>query len=65
MQADILSVGPDATVEADLHRAYLDVSSSLSETLVPEARLELAHLAAEDFESSASTIPPLGPASGV
>ncbi len=30
--------------------------------LVPEARLELARLAAEDFESPASTIPPLGPA---
>jgi hypothetical protein len=29
--------------------------------LVPEARLELASLAAEDFESPASTIPPLGP----
>lgn len=29
--------------------------------VVPEARLELASLAAEDFESPASTIPPLGP----
>lgn len=29
--------------------------------MVPEARLELASLAAEDFESPASTIPPLGP----
>lgn len=29
--------------------------------LVPEARLELAYLAATDFESAASTIPPLGP----
>ncbi|GEM_PF-2769789 len=28
--------------------------------LVPPARLELARLAAEDFESSASTIPPEG-----
>lgn len=33
--------------------------------LVPEARLELAYLAAEDFESPASTIPPLGPAAGL
>ena len=33
--------------------------------MVPEARLELAHLAAEDFESSASTVPPLGPRRGV
>jgi hypothetical protein len=31
------------------------------ESVVPEARLELASLAAEDFESPASTIPPLGP----
>lgn len=30
--------------------------------LVPEARLELARLASEVFETSASTIPPLGPA---
>lgn len=34
---------------------------SLRGWLVPEARLELANLAAEDFESPASTIPPLGP----
>jgi hypothetical protein len=33
--------------------------------MVPEARLELAHLAAEDFESSASTVPPLGPSGDV
>lgn len=32
------------------------------EKLVPEARLELARLASEVFETSASTIPPLGPA---
>ncbi len=32
-----------------------------SKSLVPEARLELARLAAADFESAASTIPPLGP----
>jgi hypothetical protein len=32
--------------------------------MVPEARFELARLAAEDFESTASTVPPLGP-SGV
>ena len=30
----------------------------MSGKLVPEARLELARLAAEDFESPASTIPP-------
>jgi hypothetical protein len=30
--------------------------------LVPEERFELSHLAAGDFESPASTIPPLGPA---
>ena len=35
--------------------------SSIEDNLVPEARLELASLAAEDFESPASTIPPLGP----
>jgi hypothetical protein len=29
---------------------------------VPKARLELARLASEVFETSASTIPPLGPA---
>jgi disulfide bond formation protein DsbB len=29
--------------------------------MVPEARFELARLAAEDFESTASTVPPLGP----
>ena len=29
---------------------------------MPEARLELARLASEVFETSASTIPPLGPA---
>ena len=29
--------------------------------MVPEARVELARLAAEDFESPASTVPPLGP----
>ncbi len=33
--------------------------------VVPEARFELAHLAAEDFESPASTVPPLGPRSFV
>jgi hypothetical protein len=33
-----------------------------SEKLVPKARLELARLASEVFETSASTIPPLGPA---
>ncbi len=31
---------------------------------MPEARLELARLASEVFETSASTIPPLGPAKG-
>ena len=36
-------------------------SRRLKNGVVPEARLELASLAAEDFESPASTIPPLGP----
>ena len=38
---------------------------NLKEKLVPEARLELARLASEVFETSASTIPPLGPAPSV
>lgn len=33
----------------------------VDQAMVPEARLELACLTAADFESAASTIPPLGP----
>ena len=42
------------------HQTAIRIAGSGSGWMVPEARLELARLAAADFESAASTIPPLG-----
>ena len=48
-------------IEADFCRESTPPQPDIRRiALVPEARLELARLAAADFESAASTIPPLG-----
>ena len=48
----------DCRMQPDQDRRHL---CCRKEPLVPEERLELSRLAAGDFESPASTIPPLGP----